>query len=79
MQIVKYLASILSDLKENDIKILKNESIWPKENSADKLSTTIQRFIISDLHVPSMMHREFGLPLIHWKGRWSHYLTEGNI
>ena len=79
MQIVKYLASISSELDKDDKKILRSESIWPKENPADKPSTKIQRFIISELHAPSTLHREFGLPLIHWKGWWSSKSSDGNI
>ena len=39
--------------------------------------STIQRFIISDLYVPSDLHREFGLPVIDWKGRWPYNTQEG--
>jgi hypothetical protein len=60
------------------MKTLKNKPIWPKEN-LDKESTTIQRFAISNLHVPSSIHREFDLPLISWNKGWSRSSPEGNI
>ena len=78
MQIVKYLTSISNKLKEDEMKTLKSEPIWPKENS-NKKSTNIQRFIISNLHVPSNIHREFDFALIDWNKWWSRNSPEGNI
>ncbi|GES75149.1 hypothetical protein GLOIN_2v1834043 [Rhizophagus clarus] len=80
MQLLKYFASISSDLKKDEIRILKTKPIWPKENLADSQPTSkIQRFITSDLHVPSPLYREFGLPIIDWKGKWSSSTQEGKF
>ena len=65
IKLAKYLASKSSDLKENEKWILRGKPIWPKENSPR------QRFIARNLYVPSPLHREFGLPVIDWNGRWS--------
>jgi hypothetical protein len=109
MQLVKYLASRLGDLKENEINILKNKPIWPKENleysQSDKneskkaktpskdgskemkifdkkpedinTAPIIQRFNASNLYTPLPLHREFGLPIIDWKGKWIRNTAEG--
>lgn len=91
MQLLKYLASIQNDLEEEEIKILKNRPIWPKEdlteskpNSSNSNSNGCeemkpkQRFIARDLYIPKPLYREFGLPVISLKGRWSHNTQEGN-
>ena len=75
MQIVKYLASISDNLEEKEITILKNKPIWPKENSQS--TAIIQRFIANDLYVPSALNRDFGLPVIDWKEKWSNKTIEG--
>ncbi|CAB5390281.1 unnamed protein product [Rhizophagus irregularis] len=79
MQLVKYLASMSSDLKADEIRILKSKPIWPKEDSAGSQLVQIQRFVTSNLHVPSSLNREFGLPIIDWKGRWSSSTQEGTF
>ncbi|EXX52939.1 hypothetical protein RirG_248640 [Rhizophagus irregularis DAOM 197198w] len=72
VQLIKYLASRMNDLKENDINILKNKPIWPKENleysHPDK-----------NLYIPLPLHREFGLPIIDWKGKWIRNTPEGKL
>ncbi|RGB35129.1 hypothetical protein C1646_814947 [Rhizophagus diaphanus] len=75
MQLVKYLALKFSDLNENEIKILKSVAIWPKKipqqgKKAAKQAQMIQRFVANSLHVPSPIHRDLGLPIIDWQGRW---------
>jgi hypothetical protein len=88
MQLMKYLTSKYDDLKEEEIEILKNKPIWPKEdltesNSNDNNSNerekikSKQLFIARDLYTPIAIHREFGLPVISLKGRWSHNTQEG--
>src|ERR1041384_2395578 len=120
MTLIKYLASISSNLEEDDIRILKNNPIWPKKNSQPPstiqytppplinnvspslpitqhysivrhlpppmpviqrpiASMPIQRFSIGDLHVPSDLYRELGLPVIDWEGWWFNNTQEGNI
>jgi len=90
MQLVKYLASMSSDLKEDEKRTLKSKPIWPKENLADSNSDNSNsnereemkskpRFIARDLYTPITLHREFGLPVISLKGRWSHNTQEGII
>jgi hypothetical protein len=83
MQLAKYLASMSNDLKQNEINILKNKPIWPMEDSSSRSnrgeSKESQRFFARYLHAPSNIHREFGLPLLDWKGEWSSYSQEGNV
>jgi len=69
---VRYLAPISSDLKDDEIKKLKCEPIWSKENSVGS-----RRFVISDLYAPLALHREFNLPMLDWKGRWNRNTQEG--
>ncbi|GBB83136.1 hypothetical protein RclHR1_00010018 [Rhizophagus clarus] len=77
MQLVKYLSSKFNDLRENEIKILKKKSIWPKESYSKSLR--VRRYVASQLYTPIPLHREFGLPVIYWKGRWSRYTQEGTF
>ncbi|GBB91210.1 hypothetical protein RclHR1_01840007 [Rhizophagus clarus] len=64
MQLIKYLASKSDDLEPKEKDMLKNNCIWPKENSTQHLS-------IGELHIPLELHRELGLPVIEWKTRWT--------
>lgn len=82
MQLVKYLALKFSDLNENEIKILKSVAIWPKKNPQQgkkvaKQVQMVQRFVANSLHVPSPIHRDLGLPIIDWQGRWDCNAQEG--
>ncbi|RIA81211.1 hypothetical protein C1645_837362 [Glomus cerebriforme] len=90
MQLVKYLATRLTDLKTNEINILKNKPIWPEENLAHlnsnkneskeiKPTPITQRYIARYLYAPLPLHREFGLPVIDWKGRWTRNTQEGKF
>ncbi|CAI2169488.1 1796_t:CDS:2 [Funneliformis geosporum] len=78
MRLVKYLASESKDLKDEEKTILKNTPIWPKENNEDNndFNSEIQRFVISDLHVPNTLFRELGLPIINWRRNWSRNALE---
>ena len=88
MKLAKYLASMSSDLQEIETKRLMVTPIWPKENSMDSQSNIgesgetlskpkTQRFIASELHAPLPLHREFGLPILDWKGKWARTTQEG--
>lgn len=81
IQLAKYLSSMSSNLKQNEIMILKDKPIWPIEKSSSRSkkgeSREIQRFVARSLHTPSDIHREFGLPLLDWKGEWASQSHEG--
>ncbi len=88
MQLAKYLASISNNLKDIEMKRLKVTPIWPKENLVDsrpnkseseetKPKPKIQRFTASDLYAPLALNREFGLPILDWKGKWARNTQEG--
>ncbi|CAB4438088.1 unnamed protein product [Rhizophagus irregularis] len=80
IQIIKYLASILDDLSEDEKDILKNKSIWPRENlSGSQSAGEIQRFVARDLYIPLRSHRELGLHLIDWNVEWSNSSKEGKF
>jgi hypothetical protein len=67
-----------SDLQEIEMKRLMITAIWPKENSMDSQSSNeIQRYVASDLYAPLALHREFGLPILDWKGKWARTTQEG--
>ena len=75
IQLIKYLASKRSDLRESEISILKNRPIWPEE-------TGRQHSIASDLYAPLSSHRDLGLPVIYWNHRrlrWSRNTDEGTL
>ncbi|PKY44256.1 hypothetical protein RhiirA4_541705 [Rhizophagus irregularis] len=76
IQLVKYLSSKFNDLKENEIKILKKKPIWPKENFSE---SSKDRYVADQLYTPIPLHREFGLPVIDWKGDWNRYTQEGTF
>jgi hypothetical protein len=80
MQLLKYFASKSSDLKQNEIDILKDKPIWPKKSLADNEPGEIDpkpRFVARYLHTPIMLHCEFGLPVISWNKGWSNGSEEG--
>ena len=88
MKLAKYLASMSSELQEIEKKRLMVTPIWPKESSIDSQSNNnlpeeskpkIQRFVASDLYAPLALHREFGLPVLDWKGKWARNTQEGNL
>ncbi|PKY20923.1 hypothetical protein RhiirB3_470054 [Rhizophagus irregularis] len=83
IQLAKYLSSMSSNLKQNEIMILKDKPIWPIEKSSSRSkkgeSREIQRFVARSLHTPSDIHREFGLPLLDWKGEWASQSHEGKF
>jgi hypothetical protein len=85
MQLAKYLASMSSNLKEIEMKRLMVTPIWPKEDLSppNKNETNpkpkIQRFVASDLYAPLVLHREFGLSVIDWKGKWARNTQEGTF
>ncbi len=53
---------------------LKTAPIWPKENVDS--NQVVQRFAANELYVPSVVYREFGLPILHWE-RWIRNTLEG--
>ncbi|PKY20927.1 hypothetical protein RhiirB3_524661 [Rhizophagus irregularis] len=77
IQLVKYLSSKYNDLKENEKNILKKKPIWPKEIYSTKAK--IRRCVANQLYSPIPLHREFGLPVIDWKGRWGRNTPEGKF
>ncbi|RGB34624.1 hypothetical protein C1646_143658 [Rhizophagus diaphanus] len=83
IQLAKYLSSMSSNLKQNEISILKDKPIWPIEKRSSRSkkgeSREIQRFVARSLHTPSDIHREFGLPLLDWKGEWASQSHEGKF
>jgi hypothetical protein len=74
MQLVKYLSTKFNDLKENEMKTLKKTPIWPKETFSE---SSKDRYVANQLYTPIPIHREFGLPVIDWKGDWNRYTQEG--
>ncbi|RIA99607.1 hypothetical protein C1645_811167 [Glomus cerebriforme] len=84
MQLIEYFVKTSSKLNKNEMKILRNKPIWPKENLEDlvdsKPTTEIQRFVASDLYAPISSHRELGLPIIDWKEKtWANDSKEGKL
>ncbi|GBB83181.1 hypothetical protein RclHR1_00010063 [Rhizophagus clarus] len=77
IQIIKYLASTFDYLKDAEMNSLRYKPIWPEENLLG--SDEVRRFSIRDLHIPSRINRELGLPVIDWKGAWSNDSNEGKF
>ncbi|PKY19450.1 hypothetical protein RhiirB3_432504 [Rhizophagus irregularis] len=78
MQLLKYFASNSSDLKADEIEILKGKPIWPKKSLTDNEPGEI-RLVARDLHTPTPLHCEFGLPVISWNKGWSNGSEEGKF
>lgn len=76
MRLLKYFASKSSDLKAYEIEILKGKPIWPKKSLVDNEPEEIH-FVARDLHTPTPLHCEFGLPVISWNKGWSNSSEEG--
>ncbi|RIA91695.1 hypothetical protein C1645_692396 [Glomus cerebriforme] len=89
MQLAKYLSSMSSNLKDIEKERLKVTPIWPREdldprsnkNESDetKQKPKIHRFVAGDLYAPLTLHREFGLPILDWKGKWARNTQEGKF
>ena len=70
--LIKYLVSVSSELKKDEIEELKQKTAFPEEATAgeDKDGDGIpKKFKASDLYEPSDVFRSLGLPIIDWQGK----------
>lgn len=79
VDLVRYLASVQSDIPTGDIKRLKNASICHAEVAEDSTPNERRRYRISELFEPKDSLRNLGLPIIEWPGRYQPNGNEGRF
>ncbi|RJE20785.1 HATPase_c domain protein [Aspergillus sclerotialis] len=79
VDLIRYLASVQSDIPPGDIKRLKNASICNAETAQDAKRSERERYKISELFEPKDSLRHLGLPIIEWPGKYQPSSTEGRF
>lgn len=79
VDLIRYLASVQSDIPAGDIKRLKNASICHAEVAENPKSSDRPRYKISELFEPKDSLRNLGLPIIEWPGRYQPNSNEGKF
>jgi len=77
VDLIKYLASVRSDIPSGDIKRLKSTKICPIETDSNTGSD--QRYLISDIFEPSESLRGLQLPILQWPGLYRAESAEGKF
>ena len=77
VDLIKYLASVRSDIPPADIKRLKSTPICLAETGSPKGSN--QRFLILDLFEPNESLRDLQLPILQWPGIYRAESVEGRF
>ena len=77
VDLIKYLASIQSDIPPSDIKRLQTTPICLADKSSSELSQ--QRYLVSDLFEPNDSLRRLQLPIIQWPGIYRSSSPEGRF
>ncbi|ODH49962.1 hypothetical protein GX48_03908 [Paracoccidioides brasiliensis] len=78
VDLIKYLASVQSDIPREDIQKLKQANICTAEASS-RSKTEVVRYKVSDLFVPDESLRDLELPLLYWPGRYYPTGPEGRF
>ena len=76
--LVKYLASVRSDIPPDDIIRLKSTPLCPAEADGPNRAT-MQRFLLAELFEPSEVLRSLGLQLLQWPGPYRNTSNEGQF
>ncbi|KAL6719649.1 hypothetical protein ACLMJK_001570 [Lecanora helva] len=77
VDLIKYLASVRSDIPSADIDRLKTMKICPAETEA--LQPTSERYMVSELYEPQQPLRQLNLPTMHWPGIYRPESAEGRL
>ncbi|MCJ1395782.1 hypothetical protein MMC18_008668 [Xylographa bjoerkii] len=77
VDLIKYLASVRSDIPTDDVKRLRNTAICPAEASNGK--ATDKRYRVTELFEPNDTLRVLGLPLLQWPGVFRPGSEEGKF
>lgn len=77
VDLIKYLASVRSDIPSGDIKRLKSTPICPIEINSPKGSD--QRYLISEIFEPNESLRSLRLPIMQWPGSYRAESAEGKF
>lgn len=77
VDLIKYLASVRSDIPAGDIKRLRSTPICPAELDLPKVSN--QLYLISDLFEPKDSLRHLSLPILQWPGVYHSETMEGRF
>ncbi|KAI9838454.1 MAG: hypothetical protein M1837_002476 [Sclerophora amabilis] len=68
IDLIKYLASVQSDIPAADIKRLRETKICPAEDGKDHARPTSTRYKVSQLFEPKEALRNLHLPVLQWPG-----------
>jgi hypothetical protein len=74
---IKYLASVSTDIPQDDMKQLKTAAICPAEGVS--AASDQYRRKISDLFEPTESLRSLGLPILQWPGIFRAESAEGRL
>ena len=77
VDLIKYLASVRSDIPSADIDRLKNMKICPAETEA--LQASNERYLVSELFEPHQALRQMKLRTMHWPGVYQPESSEGRF
>ena len=77
VDLIKYLASVRSDIPSEDIVRLRNTKICPAETEA--LQPTLERYLVSELFEPEQSLRHLGLRTLNWPGVYRPESLEGRF
>lgn len=77
VDLIKYLASVQSDIPLDDIKRLQTTPICLADKSSSSLSQ--QRYLVSELFEPDDSLRRLQLPIIQWPGIYRSSSAEGRF
>ncbi len=77
VDLIKYLASVRSDIPSGDIKRLRDTPICPIKTDSPKGSD--KRYLISDIFEPSESLRGLELPILHWPSHYHAESPEGKL
>ncbi|MCJ1472983.1 hypothetical protein MMC13_001632, partial [Lambiella insularis] len=77
VDLIKYLASVRSDIPPDDVKRLRSTAICRAETESGKASD--QRYCVTDLFEPNDILRNLGLKLLQWPGVFRPGSEEGRF
>ncbi|KAJ9603391.1 hypothetical protein H2200_012169 [Cladophialophora chaetospira] len=79
VDLIKYLASVSSDIPGTDVQRLRSTAICPKQLEGKDGGESAERFKVGDLFEPRHDLRQLGLPVMAWPGPYRSNTPEGRF